>query len=290
MDNYLVIGASGQVGHCVWNELVARGYNTVGTYNERLVDYFVHLSLKDGPKIKELVLSLKPKIVFFCASLTHVDYCETHPVESFDVNVEGPRLVGSAIESINGKFIFLSTDYVFDGLSGPYIETDSSSPINVFGRHKKVVESFVHDRLSNALVARTTGVYSYEYPHEGKNFAQRLINSLLQRKAVKVPTDQFGMPTYAPDLAKKLVDLALDGASGLVHLAGQDLVSRYEFACRIAEHFELDKNLIEGVPTSELGQAARRPLHAGLRSIKTTSLLGYDSGLQRMRTEYEYNR
>ena len=280
-----MVGASGQVGHCVVNELTKRGLEAVGTYNTRPREAFVQLQLNDEKQIDALIFDLMPDVVFFCASLTHVDYCESHPSDSYVVNVKGARLVAQATERVGGKFVFLSTDYVFNGRAGPYVETDSPAPINVFGTHKLPIESLAIDCLSAALVARTTWVYSYERPEPGKNFVQRLVASLSKHETVRVPNDQFGNPTYAPDLAERLVITALDGASGLVHLAGQNLLSRYEFACHIAKCFRLDEKYIMSVSTSELNQAARRPLKAGLRSIRTISLPGYDSGLSRMIAE-----
>ena len=275
-----MIGASGQVGHCILEELHKRGLDALGTYNTRSLPGLWHLHLEDDRAISSLVLGLKPKCIYLCAALTHVDYCEEHRAESFRANVIGVAHLAHLARKLESRLVYISTDYVFDGKAGPYVETDKPAPVNVFGEHKLASE-YIVSQLPN-IIARTTWVYSHEQPGPGKNFVERLIASLAKGEEVRVPTDQFGTPTYAPDLAERLVTLAQAGETGLVHLAGTDWLSKYEFAMEVAGAFGLDYGCIRGLPTSALGQVAPRPLRAGLKTMHPYILPDLGSSLRRM--------
>lgn len=283
MDN-LVIGASGQVGQFVMSELLRRGYSVTGTSNSRSSAYLVSLSLENKTDISAMITRLNPKTIYLCAALTNVDACESQPEEFYKANVEGTQTVCLAAARSGSKLVFISTDYVFDGTAGPYNEIDKPAALNKFGEYKLLAEAFVR-QLPNAIIARTTWVYSREQTLPGKNFVQRLVTALVRHEDVRVPNDQFGTPTYAPDLADKLVTLALNNFSGLVHLSGNSRLDKYDFACQAADIFGIDKRYIKFVSTAELGQAAARPLKAGLRSIRVSALPDHDSGLSRMARE-----
>ena len=200
----------------------------------------------------------------------------------------GVRNLVDAANEIGATLVQFSTDYIFDGLNGPYDEHAAANPISAYGLQKLIAEHLVLQRARRALIVRTTVVYGPE--PQGKNFIYRLLAALRRGREVAVPADQIGTPTYAPVLADAVFDLLLTEARGVVNVAGRQLVSRDEFARETARTFGEDPGLVRAVETVELGQAAPRPLRAGLRAESTErrlgrELLGYIDGLQRMSVE-----
>lgn len=277
----LVIGASGLVGGHLLRILNDRGARVEGTYRGHSAPGLSPLNICDAEAVRACIELTQPEVIYLPASLTNVDYCELHPDESFAVNVQGVRNV---IASVGGaRIVYFSSDYVFAGDAGPYCETDSVHPLNVYGKHKVLAEQALPE---NALIIRTTVAYGWEL--EGKNFVYRLQKVLGEGNELRVPVDQLGNPTYAPNLALATVVLAEKGARGIQNVAGPKRVSRYEFALEVARVLGLNSSLIRPVTTSGLHQSALRPLNAGMISDKAQAelpfaLLDYHEGLMRLR-------
>lgn len=200
-------------------------------------------------------------MVFFPAADPNVDWCETHPQEAREANVVPALATLAASRETGARFVFFSSDYVFDGRDGPYAEEARPAPLSVYGRQKLEVEQQVLE--GEGTVVRTTTVYGME-PPPGKNFVLRLVGRLERGERVTVPSDQVSTPTWADELARGAVVAA--GFGGVWHVAGPDLLTRDAFAVLVADVFELDRTLVDPVSTSELGQPARRPMHGGLRT------------------------
>ncbi len=164
---------------------------------------------------------------------------------------------------LGARFVYYSTDYVFDGRDGPYDETSPTRPLSAYGRAKRDAEVALAEALGpSVLIFRTAWVYGPE--RQGKNFAYQLARALADGKALPCPSDQVSSPSYGPDVALASVRLAEEGASGLVHVAGPEVIDRPRFARALAESFGLDAGLIVARTTAELGQGAPRPLRGGL--------------------------
>jgi dTDP-4-dehydrorhamnose reductase len=281
----LVIGASGQVGHHLFGALVRKGQSAVGTCNTHPEPGLVPLDLRDRDSVLSLVSHVAPEVVFLAASCANVDYCELNPEPTYRINVEGAKHVTDAVRRVGARLVFFSSDYVFDGSAGPYSEDEPASPISEYGKQKLIGEHLVALHVEDHLIVRTTVVYGWE--PQAKNFVQRLLRSLRERNRIQVPGDQLGTPTYAPNLAEAVVELARLPIKGVVNVAGPTLASRYEFAVSVAQAFRLDPTLIEKVPTALLQQPARRPLRGGLQVAKAaallhTRLMGYEEALNAM--------
>jgi dTDP-4-dehydrorhamnose reductase len=249
----------------------ALGENAVGTFRTRRAPGLVRLDATDGAALRQLVTDAKSSVIFFPAADPNVDWCETHPGEAYAANV-APALATLDLARASGAaFVFFSSDYVFDGGAGPYQETDPTAPLSVYGRQKLEVEERV--LAAGRTVVRTTTVYGLEQP-PGKNFVLRLVARLRAKEPTTIPSDQYSTPTWSDELARAAVAVA--ERSGLWHVAGPDYMARDAFASMIAEVFGLDSSLIRPVLTSELGQAARRPLRGGLRTEKLRRDVGSD--------------
>ena len=291
MSIHLVVGASGQVGEHLVRAALNEGLKVVGTYYRNLVPGMQQLDICNAQDVRSLLLKLRPTIVYLPASFVNVDYCELQPAVGYVTNVLGISNVVQAAKDIQAKLIYFSSDYVFDGKAGPYRETDPTNPLCEYGRQKLMAEHYVALHSHDYLIVRTTVVYGWEL--QRKNFVYRLLKTLKAGQSLKVPVDQIGSPTYAPNLAQAVVKLALSNLKGLYHIVGAERVNRYEFACEAAKVFRLNPGLIQSVATSELGQPAPRPLNAGMLIDKVAAqvpvpLIGYREGLTVMASEGEF--
>jgi dTDP-4-dehydrorhamnose reductase len=283
-----IIGASGLVGSQLLVEAERSGAEAVGTYCRHPAPGLVALDITDPEAVSAFLKEYRPDVLYLPAALPNVDWAEEHPEESTRVNVDAPLELVRRLEGTRTLLVYYSSDYVFDGRSGPYKEEDRPNPVNEYGRQKLRVENAVESALEFWLILRLTVVYGWEM--QGKNFVQRSLNRLSRGETIRAPADQIGSPTWSPNMARASRELALSGRTGLYHLAGRDLASRYEFARAIARVFGYDEALVEPIDTPSLGQKAERPLKAGMivdkvQAVLSTRLVGIADGLAAMRRE-----
>jgi dTDP-4-dehydrorhamnose reductase len=238
---------------------------------------YKRVDLTDFELFRPELDSFKPDVVFNCAAYTDVDGCEKNKDLARLLNVS---LVGNLLNTGTAKVIQFSTDYVFNGESGPYAEDDDTDPVGYYGRTKLESERLVASSGRDFLIIRTNVLFGY-----GKNirhnFITWLIRSLKEKKKLRIVTDQFNNPIHADNLAAAAIEVGMGETGGILHIAGASYLSRYEMAIKTAGHFGLDPGLIEPVTTAELGQAAGRPLKGGLKidlamSILKTELLTFE--------------
>jgi dTDP-4-dehydrorhamnose reductase len=281
-----VIGASGQVGTALRRRLSAAGWDFVGTRGRFVAQDLQPLDIADLGAVERFVTAAASDCVFFPAALTFVDYCEDHPDEAMRLNRDAPATAARAAAKQGARFVFYSSEYVFDGTRGPYAEDDPPCPMSVYGRSKHEGELATLEENPLALVIRTQVVYGPE--PQGKNFVYQLLRRLGARETVRIPVDQVACPTYNVDLAAASVELVERGLTGIYHVAGSDALDRHAFARLACEVFWLDASRLQPVKTADLGQRARRPLLGALRSdrtraVLTTELRGAREGLVAMK-------
>ncbi len=279
----LIVGASGFVGNAL---RAVYGADAVGTYYSHPASGLRALDVRDPAAVRGLVDELHPEIILHPAAQPHVDWCEDHVQESFDVNVAGTRNVAQAARDAGARYVFFSSDYVFDGTAGPYREDAPTGPLNVYGRHKLEAERAIAAILPNHLIVRVCGVYGFEA--QGKNFVMALLARAQRREPMNVPSDQWGTPTYADNLAAAVRELADSTPRGIYHLVGPTCLDRVSFARLACDVFGLDAGFLRPRTTAELGQRAPRPLRGGLdaakaRAVLTTPLLEPRRGLELMK-------
>jgi dTDP-4-dehydrorhamnose reductase len=282
----LVVGASGQVGGALMEALRARGHEATGTYAAHPAEGAWPLDLTHGEAVEHAVMFVKPDWIFCPAGLSHVDYCEAHPDEAMRLNRDAPLHLARMGQRLGARFVYYSTDYVFDGVGGPFKEEDAARPLNAYGRSKLEGERALLDAIPRALVLRTSVVYGPEA--QEKNFVYQLIRACREGRPFRPASDQRASSTYNPDLAAASVELCEQGAEGLFHVAGSETLDRWAFARLIVTTFALDGSQLTPVKTAELGQPAARPLDGGLNVAKAqarvrTRLRGVTEGLRAMR-------
>lgn len=268
----MIIGASGQVGHHLALAAESRGLTWSGTFHANPRPGLQMLDVRDAAAVGRMVRAASPAYILVPAAATHVDRCELEAEIAYQVNVAGTSHLVDAANEVGAVIVYFSSDYIFDGADGPYDEHATANPISQYGVQKLSAEHLIAQRAVAALIVRTTVVYGPD--PQGKNFIYRLLAALRKGQEIAVPGDQIGTPTFAPALADAVFDLLATGARGVINVAGSDLVTRGEFARAAANVFGEDPALVRSVFTSELHQAALRPLNGGLRSDQAEQRLG----------------
>lgn len=258
----LVIGASGQVGKHLLRILRERGHEATGTYYSNFVHGMVHLATEDTREVSEVFKKVRPEVVMIPGGVTAVDWCELNREEAWKRN--GISCVVRQCEGI-ARLIYFSTDYVFNGLNGPYDESAYPAPLNVYGQTKRAAEEEVLS-AKNSLVIRTANVYSYD--PGGKNFFMQVYGALSSGRQMNAFSDQRFTPTYAPDLAEFAANCIDSKFCGIVHAAGPDFITRVEFVQIVADFFGFDRRLIVEKTMEEVNLPAKRPARGGLVSIR----------------------
>lgn len=254
----VVLGAAGQLGREVVGELRRRGADVLAADRGRA-------DLRDTVATAALALRFEARAVFNCAACTDVDGCESNPELGMEVNGRAPERLAAALP-FDCRLIHVSTDYVFDGLGRrPYREGHAAAPRTAYGRSKLRGERGVLD--AGGLVVRTSWVFG----PEGRNFVSAIASRIRRGAPLRVVADQIGCPTYAPYLARALIDLAAAGASGIVHYCNAPATSWHGFAVAIAEALGVNAAIVP-IASSELTRPAVRPAYSVLDTALFESL------------------
>lgn len=283
----LIIGASGLVGSYIFRHLSYAGGFDVSAADFEGNDLAVKkLDIRDEAAVKNIFGAARPDIVIVPAAIPNVEFCETNPADTRPTNIEGMKNIIRHLP-LEAFLVYFSSDYVFDGKSGPYGEDDAVNPLNEYGRQKLEMEEEIKKTVKNHLILRIAVVYGWE--PKGKNFVMQVLKKLGNGESVAAPVDQISNATFARDIAEAADKLITAGARGVFHIAGKDVLSRYEFAKLIVKIFNLPAENIKPAKTTELKQYAKRPLCAGLKIEKLESynikMSSAEEGLIKMRQE-----
>jgi dTDP-4-dehydrorhamnose reductase len=254
----LVTGAGGQLGRDLARALAA--HDTI-LFDQEEMDVTDPAVVRDGMRAS------KPDAVIHAAAWTDVDACETDPARAHLVNAEGARLVAQEARTVGAFAVFLSTDYVFDGmLRRAYVEDDEAHPIQVYGRTKHEGEIAAAATGARVAVVRTAWLYGAAMASgaPARNFVRAILIAA-RRGPVTVVDDQVGSPTWSGDLARALTTLVENPQPGTFHVVNTGAVSRYELARAVVEGAGMDPDLVRPVSTAHgPARPAARPAYAPL--------------------------
>jgi dTDP-4-dehydrorhamnose reductase len=248
-----VTGSKGQLGSALQATLV--------DHELLLMDLPEH-DITQLTSTSAVLRAFAPEVVIHTAAMTNVDGCETDPASAYRLNVLGTRNVAVAAQQCAAGLVYISTDYVFDGLQAePYWEYDDVSPLSVYGRTK-----WIGERLSQELSTRCYVVrIAWLYGQGPRNFVQTVLRLADERGSLSMVTDESGSPTYALDVAQALARLIQQPAYGVYHLPNGGICSRYEWAREILAL--CGRGHVPVHPTDKYQRAARVPAHAELRNF-----------------------
>jgi len=280
MKRILICGSNGllgqrlalMLGNRTEYEVLNTSHHRSFVFDHHLFDY-TQLDLTRKSDVKSLISSFQPDVILNAAAATNVDWCESHREEAWNINVLGAEHLVEGARKVGARLIHVSTDYVFDGKSAPYTEQAKPSPINYYGKTKLAGENAIRIADIQYSIVRTVVVFG-SGQRVKRNFALWVVDSLRKGEAIRCADDQISTPTFVGDLAHGIIRIAELGKTGLYHIAGSERTSRFDFARKIAEAFNLEGSGISPVSTSELYQTAARPLDTTLVTLKAETELG----------------
>lgn len=253
----IVTGYSGQLGHDVVNEGKKHGFDFIGVGREEL-------NITKEQQVSAFIHKEKPDAIIHCAAYTAVDNAEDDKETCWDVNVNGTKYLATAAKEVNAKFIYISTDYVFEGTgTEPFTEEDPTNPIGYYGLTKYEGEKIVQSLLDTFFIVRISWVFGIN----GNNFIKTMLRLAETRNELNVVGDQFGSPTYTFDLAKLLLDMVETDKYGIYHASNEGFTNWAEFAQEIFK--VADKEVkVNSISTSEYHTKAVRPKNSRMSKDK----------------------
>lgn len=290
----VVTGASGLLGASLVMLGRDLGREVIGVCHRHLLRIpgvrICQANLADRQAMRNLLVPLRPKSIIHCAAITEVDWCELHPEETEEVNVQASSALAELAQELNAQFLYVSTDSVFDGTRGNYSEDDQPAPLSVYAKSKWRGEQEVLCRHSSPLIVRVN-IYGWNAQPK-QSLAEWILDDVRTRKPVSGFADVYFCPMLANDLAEVLLTMLDLGLNGIYHVAGSERISKYDFATRVAKTFSLATDCV--VPTSlvEARLVAPRPVDSSLNTEKVRIALGrpmpdVNQGLRQFRLLHE---
>jgi dTDP-4-dehydrorhamnose reductase len=231
------------------------------------------LDITNLNKITKKITEIKPDVLIHSAAMTHVDECEQNPNKADKINHKSTVNIIKSAKKTGTHLLFVSTDYVFDGEKGNYIETDIPNPINVYGKTKLDAEIAFQNSDVEYTIVRPSVIYGNK-PSSGKiNFVLWVINELKIGNGLSIINDQVVSPTYNDNLARMISELIERKLNGLYHLSGSTQIDRYSFTKLIADIYDLDKSLIRSFTSDKMNWIAKRPMNSSLNVGKANTIL-----------------
>jgi len=270
---FLVTGSAGLIGSQVIKDLTLENHEVYSCYhnNKSIYGNPLSLDLTNQDKIIKTIQKIKPDSIIHLAAMINVDQCETQQELAYVINANATEILAKQAAQLGAFFVYVSTDYVFDGKKGKYIEDDSTNPLGHYGKSKLKGEKALNKLASNWCIARTSTPFGI-HPDK-KSFPIWIKENLEAKKEIPVLVDQFTSPTYVPNLSKMLVEIAKRRISGIIHTAGATRISRFELAVLISEKLGIDKKLLEPTSISKMTWNAQRPRDSSLDVSWATEIL-----------------
>ncbi|MCW8932311.1 MAG: sugar nucleotide-binding protein [Gammaproteobacteria bacterium] len=247
MPKILITGGNGYIASQLKLDFISNGYDVVCSSRNKLeqkCDYVFNDNSENA--YLDIIKQAQPDIIIHTAWINSIDLCEKDNVLADLVNVQWSKDLINAIKIVNTdiKLVFISSDYVFDGHNGEYTEEDECKPVTYYGKNKVSVEELINNSGLKHLIIRTANVYD----HGGK-FFNFLFSNLSENKSVDVFYDTFFSPTYMRYFTDSVIQLLSKNTEGVVHLAGEERISRYNFAFKLASVMGIDERKV--VPISK---------------------------------------
>ena len=279
----LITGSNGLLGQkLVYNLKQRKDVELYATAigENRLIDKFgysfLSLDITDRNNVNKVIENVGPDVIINTAAMTNVDACELNKEACWKINVDAVNYLVEASIKSNSHFIHLSTDFVFDGESGPYSEKDTPNPLHYYAESKLAAEKIIQKKSNNWAVLRTIIIYGITDNMSRSNLVLWSKGEIEKGNTIRVVNDQYRSPTLAEDLAEGCIAVADKNAQGIYHLSGPETNSILELVHKVAEYYNLDKSKIIPVTSASLNQPAKRPLKTGFIIEKAKTDLNFN--------------
>ncbi|MEN8192489.1 MAG: dTDP-4-dehydrorhamnose reductase [Bacteroidota bacterium] len=275
----IIVGSNGMLGQSLTShfmfkrdvELLCTSFENDSFFEN--VEY-AKIDISSPREVKKIINGFCPDVVINAAAYTNVDGCESEKELAWKINVNGVENLVKYVKGCKAHLIHISSDYIFDGTEGPYLETALPSPKSYYGKSKLAGENAIISENIQYSIIRTNVLYG-PTEHGRPDFVKWIVNSLRANKKIRIVNDQINNPTYIEDLVSAIAKIIELRKKDIYNIGGSELLSRLDFTYQIADYFDLDKSLIEEIVTADLDQAAARPLKSGLINLKAETELGY---------------
>ena len=276
MDNVLVIG-SGFLGGNIVNEFRNNEIKVIGTnYNKNSSDE-IQFDITNMDSIVSCVKKYSPQVIINCAANVNVDDLENNEKLAFSINAYGAENIAKVCKNNKIRLLHISSDAVFDGKNGMYVEEDVMNPINIYAKSKMLGEELISKNLENYVIIRTN---FYGFHKQDKFLFNWILSKLKNNETFTGFNDVFFNPLEVTNLSKMIYELSEKNFCGILHLSSDEIFSKFEFAIKISEFFGFDSNLIKKASIDELGLNAKRPKNTTLVNNKAKNLL--DTKIQKL--------
>jgi len=282
MKTFLVTGSNGLLGQKIIYALRKRSdvkcISTSKDSNRMSAKdgyIFEPLDITDAKHVREIIEQYKPDAIINTAAMTNVDACETKKDECIALNVEAVNNLISCCEKNNVHLIHLSTDFVFDGEHGPYVEEDIPNPLSFYAQSKYDAELLLQKSKISWTIIRTIIIYGVVDDNSRSNVVLWTKNSLEKKQTINAINDQYRSPTLAEDLAAACISAAMKKATGIYHVSGRETMCILDMVKIVADYFKLDASLINPISSADLKQPAKRPPVTGFIISKAIRDLDY---------------
>ncbi|MFP7470598.1 dTDP-4-dehydrorhamnose reductase [Niallia taxi] len=253
----VVTGYNGQLGYDVVLEGKRLGHEMIGLGRSEL-------DITNQEKVYSYIKETRPDAIIHCAAYTAVDAAEDDKESCWDVNVNGTQYLAEAAKIVDAKFIYISTDYVYEGTGdSPFKEEDKANPQGYYGKTKYEGEKRVQDILEKYFIVRISWVFGIN----GNNFIKTMLKLSESRNELNVVGDQFGSPTYTFDLAKLLLDMIATDKYGIYHASNEGFTNWADFAQEIFKVAGKDVK-VNSISTEEYPTKAARPKNSKMSKDK----------------------
>lgn len=278
----LITGANGFLGNYLTRLLIQKGHHVIATGKgvcrlsimESEKFHYEEMDFTNSIAVNKVISKYLPEVIVHAGANSKVDDCELNQIQAYNTNTEGTRILLQSADAVKAFFIFISTDFVFDGKRGMYIEEDDVNPVNFYGKTKAEAEFCVKKYNYDWAIIRTILVYGK--PLSGRSNVLTIVKEKLELgEEYCVVDDQVRTPTYVEDLANGIVSIIYNRAVGIFHLSGEYVLTPYQMACNVADYLGLNKTLIKKVTASTFSQLALRPAKTGFVLDKAKKLLDY---------------
>ncbi len=274
----LITGGTGLLGKALL-EAAPPSCEVRGTFHRNpppaeWMSRFFPLDVREEPAILRLIDEFRPQAVVHTASVGSVDQAEREPDSVAAVNVGGTRHLGAACERIGATLVLISSNAVFDGTDPPYHESSLTRPANRYGAQKIEAEGWVRQHLSRFLIVRPILMYGWPFPGGRDNAVTRWLADLEQGRTIPVARDLFSMPLWVGNAAEAIWAAVSQGREGILHLAGADRLTLFEFAQKTARAFGLEESMVLPVDHADLRLPAHRPKDTSFVTTRMEQELG----------------
>ena len=282
MKKVLVTGSNGLLGQKLTERILSKkDFELIATskgknrFTEKEGYTYADMDIADEESVNQVIAKFKPDVVINTAAMTNVDTCEIEKDLCWTLNVTAVEYLIKACEKHQIQLIHLSTDFIFDGENGPYLEDDKPNPVSYYGESKLAAEKLLIKSNIHYTILRTIIVYGIVNDMSRSNIVLWAKGALEKGNPINVVDDQWRMPTLAEDLAEICLLAAEKGAQGIFNASGKDMMSIVELVQHVADYYQLDKSLINPINTESLNQIAKRPKRTGFILDKSIKELGY---------------